>query len=498
MAERAAAPRETTDRVPTPAVAGAHQQPLLALQRSAGNRATGRYLARAGLLARQDAQVTQDVELIPQPDNDPVIRQPPTSATADPRDLSDWIDRRITQVGFSLGLAGFVLWAEGARPMFLHESHFAFAGTPMVPADMRVYDNWEAAVGALPQGPPAPGAPGVFNFHRAPGATIMPTLFTPQTAPRTVEAARDARQRLIDEITVEFVEMGIGMAAPRVATVMINGLGKAAALAAGKVIKKFPGPSGPKPASPAPRKPPTKTAEQAPPTQPPPAVRAPLGALARFRSADEFAAAVRAALRPLKSGMKPTAGGAEATHLPGEYHLAIRTLDANPSPVNQVLRELTPIVASSVRDPELAAEVMARAWTRAARDGTDLKAALISLATEGGVPVTVTSKFEAPGKFFGKYATEPARIVDPGAGPDHGELAHLFQDLLVDLGFLRAGRKETAVMFRQVLRSATGNEPIANISAGDAVWRGTYDPLERGHMNTPESLKAALEPLGFQ
>ena len=50
----------------------------------------------------------------------------PASA-ADPRQLADWIDHRITQVGFSLGLAGFVLWAEGAqRPMFVPETHFAF------------------------------------------------------------------------------------------------------------------------------------------------------------------------------------------------------------------------------------------------------------------------------------------------------------------------------------------------------------------------------------
>jgi hypothetical protein len=484
--------------VPTAAVARAREQPLLALQRSAGNRATGRYLARARLLARQDAEVTSDVELIPQPGGDVVVPQLPPSPNADPRELSDWIDRRITQVGFSLGLAGFVLWSEGAqRPMFVHESQFAFDATPMAPADMRVYENLDAAVGALPQGPPAPGAPGLFNFHRAPGGTIVPTLFTPQTAPRTVEAARDARQRLIDEFTVEFVELGIGMAAPRIVSGVFNGLGKAAAWAAAKAVKKFPGPSGLKPA-PATGKPPAKTAEGSPPTQAPPAVRAPLGALAHFRSADEFAAAVRAALRPLKSGLKPAAGAAEATHLPFEYHVAIRTLDANPSPVNEVLRELTPIVASSVRDPELAAEVMAAAWTRAARDGTDLKAALISLATEGGVPVTVTGKFEAPGKFFDRYATQPARIVDPGAGPKHGELAHVLQDLLVDLGFLRAGRKETAIVFRQLMRSATGHEPIANISAGDAVWRGTYDPLETGHMNTPESLNAALAPLGFQ
>ena len=227
-------------------------------------------------------------------------------------------------------------------------------------------------------------------------------------------------------------------------------------------------------------------------------MRLPLGALARFRSADECAAAVRTALRALKSGMSPAPGAAAATHLPFEYHVAIQTLDANPSPVNAVLRELTPIVASSLRDPELAAQVMASAWTRAARDGTDLAAALTSLATEGGVPVAVTGKFEAAGRFFSKYATQPARIVDPGAGPGHGELSHLFQDLLVDLGFRRAGRKETAIVFRQLMREATGTEPIGNISAGDAVWRGTYDPVEGGHMNTPESLKAALEPFGFR
>ena len=165
--------------------------------------------------------------------------------------------------------------------MFVPEAHFAFDTKPMIPGDKRVYDNWEQAVSALPQGPPAPGAPGVFGFHRGPdAATILPTLYTPQTAPRTVETARDAKQRLIDEFTEEFVVMGIGMAAPRIAAVVINGLGKAVAWTAGKAMKKWPGPSAPKPAAGVPKESATK-----PPAASLPVPKAPVALLPNGKSA---------------------------------------------------------------------------------------------------------------------------------------------------------------------------------------------------------------------
>jgi len=104
----------------------------------------------------------------------------------------------------------------------------------------------------LPQGPPAPGAPGLFGFHRGPGATtILPTLYTPQTAPRTVETARDARQRVFVEFTVVYGVLGIGLAFPRVVAAGVRGVAKVGALAKAKALKKWPGPSAAKPATPA-------------------------------------------------------------------------------------------------------------------------------------------------------------------------------------------------------------------------------------------------------
>jgi hypothetical protein len=308
-----------------------------------------------------------------------------------------------------------------------------------------------------------------------------------------VATALDAKRRLADEVSEEFVQMFIGMVAPRVLGAAVNGVCKAAGWAARTAVTKLPGPSAAKAGNAATPK--AALPKEAPR---PVATRAPLGPLARFGSADEFGRAVKEALAPLKSGMRPRGGGADEEHLPLLYDAALEALQATKSPVNETLLELTPIAAAGLRDPDLAAEVMAAAWSRAARDGTDLNAALVSLATEGGVPVKVTAKFEGNDYFFDEHATFPARIVDPGAGSNHGAYTHLLQDLMLDKALQRAGRKETAIVYRGLLKQAAGTELHSGMRTGDAVWRATYDVEPFGHMNTPESLKAALEPLGLR
>ena len=239
-------------------------------------------------------------------------------------------------------------------------------------------------------------------------------------------------------------------------------------------------------------KPPTEGA--APPEKSPPAGTAaapegsPAALLRRFRSVEEVASWVETRLSQLDHSLEPK----QLDYRLGE---ALAELAKFSTPVNQRLGKLVPAVNEALRNPKLYARVLAQAWQRATATGTDINAALMAMAAEGGVPSVVVTEFLDDAVFFERYATLAARIIDKGAGPVHGLYTHVLQDLVVDLGLREAGFAETAIQFRGLLRQAEGRD-LAGVRAGDLAWRGTYD-AQRG-LNTPEQLCPALAPLGFQ
>src|SRR5581483_7503497 len=232
-------------------------------------------------------------------------------------------------------------------------------------------------------------------------------------------------------------------------------------------------------------------------TPPPPPTPPPAPAKYRgFATADEVQRAVVDALNPLERSMD---------NPPGNYNEALEILGrprrgGGQSPVNKKLSKLLPIVEAGLRNPDLYGRVLSEAWERAVLNGTDINEALVDLAREGGSgikKVPKTSGTLPSDVFFDEHVTNPKRIVDKGVGDVHGVYTHLLQDLVVDRALRAAGRTETGSEFRQLLARAEGRNPN-NIGVGDLIWRVTYDAEAPGHINDPETLRAALDKVGVR
>lgn len=256
---------------------------------------------------------------------------------------------------------------------------------------------------------------------------------------------------------------------------------------------------------------PTSTPEQAPEPDIPDVENPPLrvGNLP-FSSAAEIHAAVETAL------------GGLARSRPGEWSKVTAAL-ARGGGANREIAELLPVVMDGLCNPKLYAEVMAEAWERAARTGTDVETALREMAMESGLPTSVipkTSGFLKPPDFFKRYASAEAYFIDlPLATDDHGALTHLIQDLVVDRALARSGSTLHSPQFRGLLARAEGvvardgqfatNEamtfldpplvdaPELEMPVGDYVWRFTYDLILKGHMPQPENIWPPLRDLLF-
>ena len=244
------------------------------------------------------------------------------------------------------------------------------------------------------------------------------------------------------------------------------------------------------------------TAPARDPAAPAPAVR--VKGAGKYGSAKELSDDVASMLSNFANGMDPRT-------LPEEWPLLIRALKANKGTVNRQIMELLPDVMGGLRDPGLNGEVLAEAWTIAARNGTSINSALVEMALATGRPIVKIPKkagFLPGDRFFRKYVTKPAYLVDePSMNTSHRGLIHLLQDLVVDRALARAGRKMTGADFRVMLGKAEGTvarsdygtvkaltflDDETSMPTGDYVWRFSYDLSQPGQMPTPEWVATVL------
>ncbi|MFJ5548707.1 hypothetical protein [Streptomyces sp. NPDC093225] len=209
---------------------------LLALQRLVGNQATAQLLTQAreqpvqalpGVLQRDESsfeleQVTPTEQAVLERRG---IRLPVASAAAsDPRRHGDYIDNRVTAVGYGIYLGGYLVYCEGLPlPLFVSESDvnlgLAAADTP----DNAVYPSRDEAAAAVPYGPPAPGHGLAVTFYRgAGGAVVAPTVLSPATTPQIVECALRARRELAEQVQHDLAVLAIGLVAGMALRALLN------------------------------------------------------------------------------------------------------------------------------------------------------------------------------------------------------------------------------------------------------------------------------------
>jgi hypothetical protein len=206
---------------PSPvAVPGAADHPLLALQRQAGNAAvaSGAALQRQGGGTGGGDLVGVDLEVPPPAERERLralgIELPGVSpAGADPRRNSDYVDRRMTAVGYGVFLGGFVIYCDGLDlPVFVPDWQFDFGAGTSVPADLSIHGDRAEALASVPAGPQLPGVGLPHAYYRgAGGALVAPTTFSAATTPRVLATARAAQRELGAQVVRELTAVAIGL-----------------------------------------------------------------------------------------------------------------------------------------------------------------------------------------------------------------------------------------------------------------------------------------------
>ena len=173
---------------------------------------TGR--ARAGQQA-----VEVDFE-VPSPQRAAELRQrgiqvPQVSRhLADPRAHGDFVDGRVTAVGFGLTEGGYLLYCEGLPlPVLVPESQVDLGLTEATPSSAILYPDRNAALAASVSG----SGPATYAWYRgAGGALIVPTLFSPASTPRVARTMLEVRRHLGQTVERELKVLALNLTAARV------------------------------------------------------------------------------------------------------------------------------------------------------------------------------------------------------------------------------------------------------------------------------------------
>ncbi len=127
-----------------------------------------------------------------------------STGTADPRTHGDYIDRRVTAVGFGITVGGYLLYCEGISvPVLVPESYVDLELASAEPLNEAIYPELKAAsadMAALGFG----AGEGRFAYYRgAGGALIVPTVFSPATTPRIARTMLEVRRGLKEPVQRE-------------------------------------------------------------------------------------------------------------------------------------------------------------------------------------------------------------------------------------------------------------------------------------------------------
>lgn len=122
----------------------------------------------------------------------------------DPRTHQDFIDQRVTAVGFGITAGGWILFCEGLPlPVLVPEEHVGLELTHAQPLNASIYSDRDAALADLAASSPGATHERYAYYRGAGGALIVPTLFSTATTPRIAQAMREVRKDLSDTVERE-------------------------------------------------------------------------------------------------------------------------------------------------------------------------------------------------------------------------------------------------------------------------------------------------------
>lgn len=117
---------------------------------------------------------------------------------ADPRTHRDFIDLRVTAVGFGITAGGYLLYCDGLPlPVLVPESQVEFGLLAAMPLSASIYPDRDAALKDIAARNPPSRRPGTYAYYRgAGGALVVPTLFSPASTPRIARTMLEVRKHL--------------------------------------------------------------------------------------------------------------------------------------------------------------------------------------------------------------------------------------------------------------------------------------------------------------
>ena len=118
---------------------------------------------------------------------------------ADPRAHRDFVELRVTAVGFGITAGGYLLYCEGLPlPVLVPESHVDLGLTSAEPLNASLYPDRDTALAGIAASVPISRHSRYAYYRGAGGALIVPTLFSPATTPRIAQTMLEVRTHLAE------------------------------------------------------------------------------------------------------------------------------------------------------------------------------------------------------------------------------------------------------------------------------------------------------------
>jgi hypothetical protein len=137
-----------------------------------------------------------------------------SQGVADPRAHRDFVDLRVTAVGFGISAGGYLLYCEGLPlPVLVPESHVDLGLTSAEPLSTSIYPDRNTALADSAHGS---GHARYAYYRGAGGALIVPTLFSPATTPRIAQTMLEVRKQLAETVQRELKVLSLTLTGTRV------------------------------------------------------------------------------------------------------------------------------------------------------------------------------------------------------------------------------------------------------------------------------------------
>jgi hypothetical protein len=189
---------------------------------------------------------------------------------ADPRAHRDFVDLRVTAVGYGITAGGYLLYCEGLPlPVLVPESHVDLGLTNAEPLSTSIHPDRDSALAEMAVDAASSRHARYAWYRGAGGVLIVPTLFSPATTPRIARTMLVVRAHLSESVQRELKVLLLTLTGTKVLQGVFARVVRTSAEPELQPRQPTPRPTAPT-SAPAPESAPGRVAPAPPPTTPAP------------------------------------------------------------------------------------------------------------------------------------------------------------------------------------------------------------------------------------